>query len=167
MGRLRPLVGLVSSHALHEVGIRVVGELAEPGQCTLGRRVQRDRAHHDPVCAEPSRDSARIYATNGGDTLGCQKLVEGRSAHGVTGSRAVLPDREAGHLDTPRLKVPLVNTVVADERVRGENDLAGIRRVGEHLLVTGHRRVEDDLTEGLSPGAKCTTTEHRTVLKYQ
>ena len=47
-----------------------------------------------------------------------------------------------------------VDAVVAYKWVGEDEDLAGKRRVGEHLLVSGHRSREDDLAVGASRGAE-------------
>ena len=47
----------------------------------------------------------------------------------------------------PRFDVLGVDADVADVRIREGDDLARVRRVGQDLLVAGHRRVEDDLAD--------------------
>ena len=63
-------------------------------------------------------------------------------------SRQVLR-HEALHLDPRRLKAASVGTgrhaVVAHQRIREDQDLAGVRRVGQRLDVASHAGVEDDL----------------------
>jgi hypothetical protein len=48
-----------------------------------------------------------------------------------------------------------------------DHDLAAVRRVGEHLLVAGHRGVEDHLAEGLAGGAEADAAIDRAVLEGQ
>ncbi len=47
-----------------------------------------------------------------------------------------------------RLVVERRDAVVADVRVREADDLTGVTRVGDHLLVARERGVEDELTAG-------------------
>ena len=47
-----------------------------------------------------------------------------------------------------------IDAVVADERVGHRDDLPLVGRIGEDLLVAGHRGVEDDLARGLAAGAE-------------
>ena len=47
-------------------------------------------------------------------------------------------DDESLDLRAGALAVRLVDAVVADERIRHRHDLPVVRRIGEHLLVTGH-----------------------------
>src|SRR5436190_20782171 len=50
-------------------------------------------------------------------------------------------------------------------RVRHRDDLPVIGGIGEHLLVTGERGVEDHLAEGLTARADAAAAEHRAVLE--
>src|SRR5205807_9690362 len=52
-------------------------------------------------------------------------------------------------------------------RVRHRDDLAGIRGVGQHLLVAAHRGVEDGLPEGLPCGSERPSPEGRPVLEHE
>ena len=45
--------------------------------------------------------------------------------------------------------------------------LAGIARVGEDLLVTGHAGVEADLADGSSAGTDGATLEARAILQQE
>src|ERR1700694_2740938 len=44
--------------------------------------------------------------------------------------------------------------IVADEGIGHDHQLAGVRGIGEHLLVAGHAGVDDDFTTGVG----CLTT---------
>src|SRR5205085_2082249 len=61
-----------------------------------------------------------------------------------------LADHEALDLRLLRLGVLRRDAVVADQRIRHGDDLAPVRRVGQHLLVAGHAGVEDRLAEALA-----------------
>ena len=62
-----------------------------------------------------------------------------------------------------RLGVLGVDADVADVRIGERDDLAGVRRIGEDLLVAGHRGVEHDLADGLAERADRAAAEHRAV----
>jgi hypothetical protein len=47
------------------------------------------------------------------------------------------------------------------------DDLAGVGRIGEDLLVSGHRGVEAHFAEGLAEGAEARPPEDRAVLQDQ
>jgi hypothetical protein len=54
-------------------------------------------------------------------------------------------DDESGNLNSIRLHVELVHTIVSDVRGRHRHQLATVRWVRQDFLIAGHRRVEDDL----------------------
>src|SRR5207244_3787723 len=59
------------------------------------------------------------------------------------------------------------DAVVANVRVGHADDLPGVGGVREHLLVAGHRRVENGFAEDVSRCTKCTAREYGTVFKCQ
>ncbi len=78
-----------------------------------------------------------------------------------------LTDHEAGNLRMLRLLIFRVDAVVPDEGVRHDHVLPGVGRVGEDLLVAGHRGIENHLSEGRAPGSEAATVEATTVLEDQ
>ncbi len=52
------------------------------------------------------------------------------------------------------LDVLLVGADIADMRKGEGDDLPGIGRIGENLLIAGHRGVEADLADGMADGAE-------------
>ena len=66
-----------------------------------------------------------------------------------------------------RLEVFRIRTIVPDERKGHRHDLATVGRVGEDLLVAGHRRVEDDLAGACARRAEGLAGEHAAVLERE
>jgi hypothetical protein len=62
----------------------------------------------------------------------------------------VFAQDEAFHPDGQGLAVLFVDAVIADVGVGHGYHLAGIGRVGQHFLVSGHGGVENDLARGFS-----------------
>ena len=60
-----------------------------------------------------------------------------------------------------------IDADVADVREGEGDDLIGIGRVGEDLLISGHGRVETNLAGGLARGAKAVSLNHRAVGKHE
>ena len=65
------------------------------------------------------------------------------------------------------LDVFLVGAHIADMREGEGDDLAGIGRVGQDLLVARHRGVEADLAGRLADGADAEAFENRAVLEHE
>ena len=164
-GGLVPVVGGVGGHLRHEVGVVVAREAAQPFEGVLGGRAHRDCPHHHPARADAASDGAGVDVGDASHPLRSQELVEGGGAQGMAGPGAVLPHDEPRHLHLARLEVALVDAVVADQRVRRHDDLPGVRRVGQHLLVAGHRRVEYDLAERVGRRAKGEALIRRAVFQ--
>ena len=71
---------------------------------------------------------------------------------------------------TTRLVIVRVDAVVPDVRIRERDDLTGIARVGDDLLVARKRRVEHDLTSRdptRSVGTNQLALKHVPVSKHQ
>ncbi len=86
----------------------------------------------------------------------------------------VAPVRRAGHrgpgdhaLDRrgQRLAILVVGADIADMREREGDDLPGIGRIGQDLLVAGHRGVEDQLAGDHGCAAEAAAGEDRSVLQ--
>ena len=54
-------------------------------------------------------------------------------------------------MDTVRLNILIINTLIAYQRVGHDNDLAGVGGISEHFLITGHRGIKDSFACGF-PG---------------
>src|SRR5437660_3406256 len=70
-------------------------------------------------------------------------------------------------MDPARLRVFAVHAVVPLVGVGHGHDLARVRRVGQDLLVAGHRRVEHGLAEGLPGSPEPAAPERGAVLEDQ
>src|SRR5699024_8614165 len=91
---------------------------------------------------------------------------------GALGAPAARADRrvaqdEPVRPDAPGLLVLGVPPGVADVRGGHDDDLPAVSRVGQCLLVAGHARGEDGLTDGLAERAIGTTGEGASVLEHQ
>jgi len=93
------------------------------------------------------RDSPR-------DAVLPEVAVERLQARVVAGLRAVPADVEGPCPRSLRFGVGGPDSVVALEGIGHAHHLPGVRRVGEHLLVAGHRGVEDDLAFTRDVGAE-------------
>ena len=82
--------------------------------------------------------------------------------------RGAIANDQAGRHRSLRFLVFGVAARVADVRIGQGHQLAGIGRVGENLLVPGHGRIENDLTDSSANRravrADAAAEEHAAVL---
>ncbi len=127
------------------------GEAAARATSDAPSRLDRgdDRAHRAALAQVP-REAPGVDA---GDRHDTPRLEEGgQRLLGAPARRLVahLAHDEALREHAARLHVGAVDAVVADVRHRHRDDLAGVARVGQDLLVAGHRGVEAQLAGGLA-----------------
>src|SRR5262249_22220104 len=68
---------------------------------------------------------------------------------------------------TCRLDVLGIGADIADMREGEGDDLPGIGRIGQDLLIAGHRRVEADLADRDARGARARSFDDRTVGEHE
>ncbi len=117
------------------------------GRCEHVARRGPERAAHRACVAEPSRQPPRVDAADGGHPVLDEEPLERPDGPPARGTRREVADDEAAARGARRLLVERGHAVVADVRVREGHHLAGVARVGEHLLVAAHRGVEDELAD--------------------
>ena len=81
------------------------------------------------------------------------------------GRPARLAHDDGPGVGVPGLRVLRRDAVVPDHRGREADDLVGIARVGDDLLVAGHRRREDRLAEGVALRPDGLAAKDRPVLE--
>lgn len=74
---------------------------------------------------------------------------------------------EPRHLRYRRFTILSVHPVVADQRIGHGHQLTRVRGIRENLLIPGHRRVEDDLTEGDGIRTEQSSVESTSVLEQE
>src|SRR5690606_27513292 len=105
-------------------------------------------AGHRPRLADVAGELAGVDAGDAGDPVGAEQGVEV-----ALGSPRGAASGQVAHDDAPAegptgLEVGRRHAVVADVGVGKGDDLPGVGRVGDHLLVAGEDRVEDHLASG-------------------
>ena len=160
-----------ASYGSGDVTVRARSAPAMPG--VVGTRATSDSASRSTVeiaaRIDPRSRSRRVRrrvsmpsmpaTPDAASDLLQRGLARARRTHGAT-----LPaPRSPATWIRARLRVERVHAVVALVRVGHRHDLAGVRGVGQDLLVARHPGVEDRLAEGLAlrPERRCRGTRCR------
>ena len=89
------------------------------------------------------------------------------SAAPMAGLVAILADDEPTDLYPGRFKVLGIDAVIANQRISKGHQLAGVGRIGQNFLITGHARIEHNFAEALDLSAKTNTLVYRAVFQDQ
>ena len=76
-------------------------------------------------------------------------------------------DDKAAHVGLGAFLVERIRAVVPDVRVSHRHDLPAIRRIGQDLLITGHRGVEANFADARAGGAKGFAFESSAVFESE
>ena len=124
------------------------GQGSVPGALRQGPRLRQSPHAWLPRCGYGvSAPACRCHGCP--RCRGCAGSPRGCRGCAGTGRPCRFPDDEAGNLGTGRLHVLVVGPVVADQRVGHGDELTRVGGVRQHLLIAGHRGVEDDLAIAL------------------
>ena len=126
-----------------------------------------DRASLRPAITDQPRQPARVDAARGDQALGAQPYIEVAVRPEIRRAGDVGPQDQAARRGPKRLHVFAVGADVADMREGERNDLTGIGRIGEDLLIPGHGRVETHLAHGNAGGAGAKASQDRAVGQHQ
>ena len=119
------------------------------------------------INAQVARQRPGVDLGDRGHLPALQVFVQGALARVVAGDRTG-PAHDQGPSPRPgRFRVGIAHAVVALQRVGHAHHLARIRRVGEHLLVAGHRGVEDDLSLTDDLGAQGIADKSPAILEHE
>ncbi len=152
--RLLPIARLIGEHLADQVAADQPLAGSRLGdQARIVEIDGREDALHRPAGPQPPHQSPRVDRFNGDDAGRLQIFGQAALGAKIALHAAVLADDEAGQLRPPALDVLGIDAVVADLRVGHRHDLAAIARIGEDLLVAGHRGVEADFAVDFAIGA--------------
>ena len=166
--RLVPAIRLRATHGAREVhalqprpGRGAGAERVEVEAAVLGVGDQPGRR---AAVADAQRERPRVHARDAGHAAHAQPGVERRARAPVArlGRQALRDEAEGG--DVGRLQILGVGPHVADMREGERDDLPGVARVRQRLLVAGHARIEADLAGlAVTVGAEAFAPEHGAV----
>ena len=127
----------------------------------------RDHAAHHAARPQQPCQRPRIDVGDGDDAVGDQVVAQRRLGAPVARHRRLVADDEPRHLRLARFDVVLGHAVVADLGARHRDDLAGVGRIREDLLVAGEARVEHDLPAGYTLSASRGAAEGRSIFESE
>ena len=125
--------------------VLAVGRLAHARRGAHRRLVGAERAGHRTVVAQVAGEAAGVDARDRRDPVPGEERVERLGGPPVAVAAGEVADDHALTERRRRLVVVGVGAVVADVRVGERDDLSGVARVGDDLLVARQRGVEHDL----------------------
>src|SRR4051812_18795692 len=76
-------------------------------------------------------------------------------------------DDKSADVGLTALLVERVRAVIADKRIGHRDDLASVRGISQHFLVTGHRSVETNFSDPSPAGAKRFAFENPAIFKSE
>ncbi len=166
---LVPLIGRSHRDDLGEVHALEAREGARGAKRNLGVRLvrRRDASALRPAFADDSRELSRIDAGDRDRFTLDQELLERMARAPARMQERQVADDEARGVDGIGLEVLGRDAGIADVRVGQRDDLAGIGRVGQDLLVARHRGVEHDLAGRDAGRPDGNTPKHRAVLECE
>ena len=140
-----------------QVAAEHAGRLLHEGELLsrvkVGVVAREDASTHDAGISQAARDRPRVDAADAHDAVGDEVVIE-------TARRSIVRDHargvahdEAVDPDAPGFDVLVVHARVADVGGGHDDELAGVARVGQRLLVPAHAGGEDRLAECAAPGA--------------
>jgi hypothetical protein len=96
-----------------------------------------------------------------------QQAVQGFSGRVMGREASVFGDDIASYPGAVGLKIIRVDTVVADQRVGLNQNLAVVGGVGDGFHITHHPRVKNDFPPGFSAGSESSALKDRSIFEDQ
>lgn len=163
--------GSLSAHPLDEVDLTGIDEtLILIGIILV---TNRDPGEGGTLLTKVGNDSAGVHSRNGGNALTGAPLAKALDSGPVAILRSDICNHDTSALDVGRLEVlqevPLVtlvrrDTVVANERLCEDEDLASVGRIGHGLGIAHERGGEDGFTRDVGVGSEGSSTEDGAIL---
>jgi hypothetical protein len=119
------------------------------------------------LVAQVAGEPASVDARDGADAMAGQPLFQRLLGPPVRGQRREGTEHRTGGIRCVGLHVLRVHADIADMRKREGDDLPGIGRVGQDLLIAGDRGVEHDLRRADAGDAMASTEEHGAIGERQ
>jgi hypothetical protein len=168
---LVPIVGLLRRDLDGEVHAVEAGPLL--GNLAHRRNVELavGGVDHDTVgrtaIPDTTRDGAGIDVAYTGQIVALQPVIERLDRAPVGGVGDVAADDHTSGSRRDRLDIFEIGADISDMRKCEGDDLPGVRRIGDDLLVAGHRGIEADFADRMAGGPDAFAPENRAVSQHQ
>ena len=156
----RPVVALCDADNSGQIKARHRGRGPGGGGGPINRRLRDhvpSRQRHDAavlrtVSAQVTRELAGVDIGDGDRAFSYEVVAQSHRVAKVGGNQRQISNDQPGGEYFARLNVLRVDPVISDMGVRERNELLAIAWVSQDFLITRHRRVKNDFTDG---GARC------------
>ena len=116
------------------------------------------------MLAEVQRERARVDAVDAGDAVRAEVFVEALFAAPVAGL-CQIAYHQSGQKKGAAFSVRAVDSVVADFGGGEGDELSGVGRVGQYLLISAHAGVEHDFAQRVLFRAERDAVEDRSIVQ--
>lgn len=166
---LREGSGLFGTHLCSEIATTHGPEATGPLDqiCITDRGVRLDHSTHGTFGSKHANDRPRIQVLQAGDTGPLEPPVKVVISPVVGSDSRVVANDETSNRDVAALHILRRDAVVPDFGRGHDQDLPGVGRIGQRLLVPAHGGVEDDLSAHRNPSTEPSPGENRAVLQRE
>ena len=145
---LPPAEGLAARYLLDQITADQTRRGSGLRNEALGTQVDcRDDTLHRAPVPDVLGEGARINPLNPHDSTFLEIRFERLGLSVIAGIGGTFLDNKSFHKGASGLDVLGIDPVVADEGIGHADDLPLVRGIGEDLLIAGHGRIEDHLTD--------------------
>ena len=128
---------------------------------------QRNDAAHRTLKPDVPDEGARVDVGNDGNSVGDEIVVERFRRAPVAGNRRHPPNDKGFEKRLSGFDVFGIDAGIADQRVGHRDDLTGVGRIRQDLLIARHRGVEDDFADGFALKAVSLSSKNTPVFEQQ
>ena len=128
---------------------------------------ERNNSAHRTLQPDVPDKSARIDVGNDRNAVFDQVIVERVGCAPVAGNRGHAAHDEGFEKWLSRFDVFPIDAGIADQRIRHRDDLTGVGRIRQDLLIARHRSVENDFANGFAFKAVSLAVKNPAVFEQQ
>ena len=132
-----------------------------------GASITADHPVHGTALTKMANEGAGIHAADSNNVVVRHPLVEGLLTAPVAWPRGQLTGNHATGMGVLRLLILRIHPGVSQLRIRECDQLTGVTRIRDHLLISRHSRVEHHLPDHRAAVAKGASSEHGAICQNE